>query len=312
MRTLKIVGAAVGAFVLSSLALAGPAQAAPGDAVWTANGDSSITSKHSVTLVGNNTSVEATNLGVDVEAGDAVSFSIALADGAACSGGAPRVFVVVNGINTNSWDQNIAASTQCGAEGTITFKIPAAGTIRQAGVVYDNLAAPGTVVVSDLRIAGELVDFQAVEPGPGPTKTPTAPPTSQPAEPRDCEAYVYTGTTQNLCADFPSPPGPVNCSDVKYRVTLVDVNNDPWGLDGNRGTPGIGCESNPLKPTTGSTEEPTADPTASTSDSPAPGAGGGLPVTGVNATALGGVGVIAVLAGVALVVARRRRVRFDA
>ncbi|SIN26207.1 LPXTG-motif cell wall anchor domain-containing protein [Micromonospora cremea] len=137
--------------------------------------------------------------------------------------------------------------------------------------------------------------------GAEPTKTPTTPPTIQPAEPRDCEAYVYTGTTQNLCADFPNPPGTVNCSDVKYRVTLVDVNNDPWGLDGNRGTPGFGCESNPLKPNT-------ALPTTS----PAPGAGGGLPVTGVNATALGAVGVIAVLAGVALVVARRRRVRFDA
>ncbi|MFF0372290.1 LPXTG cell wall anchor domain-containing protein [Micromonospora sp. NPDC005087] len=301
MRTLKIIGAAVGAFVLSSLALAGPAQAAPGDAVWTANGDSSITSKHSITLVGNNTSVEAANLGVDVEAGDEVRFSIALSDGAACSGGAPRVFVVVNGTNTNSWDQNITAGTQCGEEGTITFKIPAAGTIGQAGVVYDNVAAPGTVVVSDLRISDELVDFQAVEPGAEPTKTPTTPPTSQPEQPRDCEAYVYTGTEQNLCADFPNPPGTVNCSDVKYRVTLVDVNNDPWGLDGNRGTPGIGCESNPLKPNT-------APPTTS----PAPGAGGGLPVTGVNATALGAVGVIAVLAGVALVVARRRRVRFDA
>ncbi|WP_084757556.1 LPXTG cell wall anchor domain-containing protein [Micromonospora cremea] len=62
---------------------------------------------------------------------------------------------------------------------------------------------------------------------------------------------------------------------------------------------------------------PTTSPAPGASDappttSPAPGAGGGLPVTGVNATALGAVGVIAVLAGVALVVARRRRVRFDA
>ncbi|MGK5738558.1 hypothetical protein [Micromonospora sp. URMC 103] len=311
MRTLKIVGAAVGAFVLTTLALTGPAQAAPGDPVWTANGESSITGPHTVELVGGNTSVEAANLGVEVEAGDEVTFSIALSDGAACSAGAPRVFVVVNGTNTNSWDQNVAAGKQCGEEGTISFTAPAAGTIGQAGVVYDN-GTDGTVVVSDLRIAGDLVDFQAVEPGTEPTGTPTTPPTSQPAEPRDCEAYVYTGTTQNLCADFSNPSGTVNCSDVKYRVTLVDVNNDPWGLDGNRGTPGIGCESNPLKPTTGSTEEPTADPTASTSDSPAPGAGGGLPVTGVNATALGAVGVIAVLAGVALTVARRRRVRFDA
>ncbi|MEU8301319.1 LPXTG cell wall anchor domain-containing protein [Micromonospora sp. NPDC048909] len=300
MRTLKIVGATVGAIVLSSLALAGSAQAAPGDPVWTANGDSAITGQHAVTLTGGNTSVEAANLGVDVEAGTEISFSYELSAGAVCNGGAPRVFVVVGGVNTNSWDQNIGGGTQCGADGAVTFTVAEAGAIGAAGVVYDNGTA-GTVVVTNLKIDGKAINFQAVEPGAEPTKTPTTPPTRQPAEPRDCEAYVYTGTAQNLCADFPDPPGTVNCSDVKYRVTLVDVNNDPWGLDGNRGTPGIGCESNPLKPNT-------VPPTTS----PAPGAGGGLPVTGVNATALGAVGVIAVLAGVALVVARRRRVRFDA
>ncbi|MEU4680744.1 LPXTG cell wall anchor domain-containing protein [Micromonospora sp. NPDC023737] len=313
MRTLRIVGAAVGALALTTLALAGPAQADPGDPVWTANGESSITGEHSVKLVGGNTSVEAANLGVDVEAGDEVSFSIELSDGAVCGGGAPRVFVVVDGSNTNSWDANIAAGTQCGEEGVISFTVPAAGTIGQAGVVYDN-STDGTVVVSNLRIAGDLVDFQAVEPGAEPTTTPTTPPTSEPAEPRDCEAYVYTGTTQNLCADFPNPSGAVNCSDVKYRVTLVDVSNDPWGLDGNTGTPGIGCESNPLMPTSGSTEEPTADPTASasTSAAPAPGAGGGLPVTGINGVALAATGGVLLLGGGALMLIRRRRVRFDA
>jgi LPXTG-motif cell wall-anchored protein len=267
MRRLTIVGAAVGAFVLTTLALAGPAQAGPGDPVWKANGESSITGQHTVKLVGDNTSVEAADLGVDVEAGAVVSFSIALSDGAVCSAGAPRVFVVVNGTNTNSWDQNVAAGKQCGEEGTVSFTIPAAGTIGQAGVVYDNGTA-GTVVVSDLRIGGELVNFEAVEPGGEPTISPTVQPTGEP-------------TVQPTGEPTVQPTG--------------EPTVQPTG-----------------EPTVQPTGEPTAEPSASVSTSPAAGAGGGLPVTGANVAAFAAVGVVLVLAGVALVLVRRRRVSFDA
>lgn len=139
---------------------------------------------------------------------------------------------------------------------------------------------------------------------PAPTTPPatTAPPTTPPAEPDPCEAYFYTGTDVSLCR-VPEFAGPdvtgITCADVVYRVTLVDKNVDPWGLDGNQGTPGIGCEANPLAP---------VDPDPTTA---APGGGAGdLPVTGasVPTLALWGLGAVAVGAfGVAGTVWYRRR-----
>ena len=139
---------------------------------------------------------------------------------------------------------------------------------------------------------------------PTPSSTTAAP--KPPAAPKKCEAYRYTGTTQNLCAAGLPETGKVNCSDVKYRVTLVSAANDPWGLDGNRGTRGVGCESNPLKP----------KPAASKSTAAA-GAGGGnaaaLPVTGAPIKLVGGIAVGGLaLGGLALLVSRRRRTRFTA
>ena len=127
-------------------------------------------------------------------------------------------------------------------------------------------------------------------------------------EPKDCEAYTYTGTNENLCASHPDRAAGYDCKDVKYRVTLVDAANDPWGLDGNKGTKGIGCESNPLKPA--------AKPT--TPATPAPGAGAGaggphLPVTGVDMGVLAAVGGVTLLGGVAMLAfARKRRTKFTA
>ncbi|MFC4019477.1 hypothetical protein ACFOW4_16255 [Micromonospora sp. GCM10011542] len=301
MRTLKMIGGALGALTLSTLMLSAPAQAKPGDPVWTANGASAITGKNEVTLKGANTSVETANLNMEIAAATPVTFHYELADGATCSAGAPRVYLVLNGVNTNSWDQLIGGNTQCGEDGDVSFTVATPGTIKEAGVVYDNGTA-GTVVVSDLQIGDELVNFRARVPGP--------------PEPRDCEAYLYTGTKQNLCADFPNPPGKVNCSDVKYRVTLVDVKNDPWGLDGNQGTPGIGCESNPLKPT--KPPKPTPKPTATATYTPAPpvpapGAGGGLPVTGASGATLAGIGLGSLVLGLgAVLLARRWKARFAA
>lgn len=142
-------------------------------------------------------------------------------------------------------------------------------------------------------------------------KCATPPPTV-----KDCAAYVYTGTRENLCAAFPNPTGKVNCSDVKYRVTLVDAKNDPWGLDGNQGVRGVGCESNPLKVKA----TPTPTPSHSRSVTPAPSrstsaaaAVGGLPVTGTPASVMFVAGAALVLVGgTAILVGRRRRAKFEA
>lgn len=127
------------------------------------------------------------------------------------------------------------------------------------------------------------------------------PPSSVPpsASPRpDCLAYYYTGTRQTLCDRFPRNTK-LTCADAKYRVTLRSKNVDPWGLDGggdNIGVRGIGCESNPLKPT----------PTRTTS---APVSGPELPVTGPGGAmlAIGGVVIVAVGLGALYLTTRRRR-----
>lgn len=194
-----MIGAALGALTLSTLVLGAPAQAKPGDPVWTANGESAITGKHEVTLKGGNTSVETANLNMEIAALTTISFHYELSDGAVCGGGAPRVFVMVAGVNTNSWDQLIGGDTQCGEDGDVSFTIATPGTIKEAGVVYDNGTA-GTVVVSDLRIGDELVDFRARETGP-PTTKPTPKPTVKPTKPSP------TPTETSAAPAAPAPGG---------------------------------------------------------------------------------------------------------
>lgn len=105
------------------------------------------------------TSVETSNADFPVAAGDTVEFDYTLADGAKCESGAPRVFVTVDGVTVNSWDQNIDEGTQCGTDGHVTFTVPDAGRISDAGVVYDN-DVPGTVTVSNLTVDGTMIHFQ--------------------------------------------------------------------------------------------------------------------------------------------------------
>lgn len=117
----------------------------------------------------------------------------------------------------------------------------------------------------------------------------------------DCQAYRYTGTSQSLCDRFPGDRDKVECSDVGYRVTLKDEDIDPWGLDGNTGTPGVGCESYPLRPRASASVTPpvTAEPS--------------LPVTGPSMGLLIGLGLLALAAGLGvLLVIRRRKLNFRA
>lgn len=157
-----------------------------------------------------------------------------------------------------------------------------------------------------------------------PTPTPSATKTAEKTQKvgKDCEAYRYDGTNQNLCDRFPNRSD-VNCPEVKWRVRLVDNSKDPWDLDGlaggDRGVVGLGCESNPKRPAptktpvtkkptpktpkpSKTTEPPTAGPTLPKT----PLAGGQLvPIVagGFLAVALGAVGVV---------VFRRRRYRYEA
>src|SRR5690606_21535311 len=80
---------AAGVLVMSGLAT-GTANASTG---WVAKNPSRILNANTVRLVGGNTSVETTNLGIPVQAGAVVSFRYQLRGGAQCAGGAPRVFV---------------------------------------------------------------------------------------------------------------------------------------------------------------------------------------------------------------------------
>ena len=126
------------------------------DATWTANGASSFAG-YTVTLVDGTaagTSVEGTGFNHPVQAGDMISFEFSLKDGADCNGGAPRMFVTIDGTTTNSWDQNIDAGEQCGEPtGEVVFTAPGGGTITDVGFVYDN-GNPGTVYITDVLVDG--------------------------------------------------------------------------------------------------------------------------------------------------------------
>lgn len=135
-------------------------------------------------------------------------------------------------------------------------------------------------------------------------------PTTPAPQPKACEAYLYTGTRVNLCAAFPNPKGKVNCSDVKYRVTLLDAKNDPWGLDGNKGVKGVGCEANPLK--VQATPSPSHSRSATAAPSRSAAAAGGLPVTGPKVATIAVAGGALLVAGVGLLVGLRRRTKFQA
>ena len=152
------LAALVAAGVLAVTGLATGTAHAETSTGWVAKSPSRILNATTVRLVGGNTSVETSNLGIPVQAGDVVSFRYVLQGGAQCVGGAPRVFVETQGAYTNSWDQNLAAGTQCGTNGLVTFTVPSNGRIGAAGVVYDN-SGQGQVLVSDLRVDGRRVSF---------------------------------------------------------------------------------------------------------------------------------------------------------
>lgn len=161
------------------------------------------------------TSIETTDLGVEVTAGDEITFEYELLDGTTCTGGAPRVFIIVNGINTNSWEELQSGGTQCGTDGLVTFTAAETGTIGHAGIVYDS-GAGGAVKVNNLTVAGKSVLFMEPE-------EPGTDPGSPPAE-KDLN-----------CDDF--------ATQEEAQAELNADPSDPHGLDSD--ADGVACEGLP-------------------------------------------------------------------
>lgn len=233
---IKRIGAASTALLLvlfGALALASPAQAAEWhhpDAGWAAldsgvdpSEESSIIDESTIELkltedsindkASLGTSVETTMLGLEIPNDTTISFQHQTLDGEGCGTNNLRMFVIINGVNTNSWDQLQPSGEQCGNDGLVTFNVADGGTIELAGLVLDNAPPdPGTARVSNVTVNGVSVLFTApalcewdesllasdeecVEPTPDPDPTPT--PTPAPEE-SDEETLPVTGSSSTL------------------------------------------------------------------------------------------------------------------
>lgn len=129
------------------------------------------------------TSAENLNLGVPVTAGDTISVDYELVDGADPAAGSVRLFVYY-APNSDTWttapDQFVAAPDDGSLSGTLEITGDTTGVIGTIGVVYDtsNGGVEGTVVFSNLMVAGDVVSFVCDAP-PDTTST-TTPPTTTP------------------------------------------------------------------------------------------------------------------------------------
>ncbi|MGH3679759.1 MAG: ComEA family DNA-binding protein [Natronosporangium sp.] len=197
------LGVAAGA-----VALAGPAQAQDGhfpDAGWQVRdfnvgwvpaAESAIVNATTVELtkpagdIG--TSMETTNLGLPVMAGDEISVTVEKLGGATADAGAVRLFYY----DHPDADTNGAAPTAFAADdgsGGISVTVAADGTVGTLGMTYDaSNASAGTVQFSDLTVGETLVLFHAPsDPDPDPTK-----PADPPAGPECVD--VNTATVDEL------------------------------------------------------------------------------------------------------------------
>ncbi|HEX5860321.1 MAG TPA: hypothetical protein VFY58_00670 [Nocardioides sp.] len=105
-------------------------------------------------------SVEILNLDLPVQATKTVEFTYELADGAVYGGGAPRVFLEIDGTYYNTFDADPSDAGVENSDGsfTKTWTIPVNGRVGNAGVVQD--AGAGSITVRDLVISGQAISFQ--------------------------------------------------------------------------------------------------------------------------------------------------------
>src|SRR5690554_4759842 len=194
-------GAAAVAGAAAALALAAPANAqtvppaadwwvqdtdasdydctAPEPTVRTDAAESAILDATSVKLVGKGvaapphygTSIETPDLGIDVATGDPVTVEYEL-DGADPAAGAVRLFIYDHAdadTDCEAPTQLVAVPDDGSAEGTLTLTVGFTGTIGTAGLVYDssNGNAGGSVIFSNLTVAGQVIAFAQEPPAGG-------------------------------------------------------------------------------------------------------------------------------------------------
>lgn len=291
MRIIRWAAALLG--VATAVALAGPAHAqdghypaggwdvrqiGTGETSWSPAAAGGIVDADTVELtkpagdVG--TSIETTDLGLAVAAGDTISVSYELLDGATTDAGAVRLFYY----DAAGADTLTVAPTGFAAadgSGTLSLSVAANGTIGTLGLVYDaSNTSAGTVRFSGLQVAGTPILFVAPADPPPTTEPPVDPPA-------DLD-----------CADF--------ASQADAQAALEEDPSDPHGLDADGD--GIACETLP----DGGSEDG-GDPPGN------PGTGGSLPQTGSPALLFTGGGIaLLALGGGAAWFARRRRPSFTA
>lgn len=154
-----------------------------------------------------------------------------------------------------------------------------------------------------------------------PSGPPSAPAAPKAATVAACEAYVYKGSTTDLCGAYPTAKD-LDCKLLAKPVQLVTKGVDPWGLD--RDGDGIGCDIKPSGSASASSSasaSPSASASSSSSAAPSasgattteahPDSGPQLPLTGPSGWWLFAVGSVLVMGGLAVFAAvRRRRVTF--
>lgn len=130
---------------------------------WTTLNDAEILDKNSVLVAhngGDGSAVQIENLNMPVQALQEISFTYKLSEGAVYGGGVPRVFVEISGEFFNTFDGDPADAGHDNGDGTFTktVTIRKNGRIGQAGVVADS--GVGSVTVSNLTIAGKVIEFK--------------------------------------------------------------------------------------------------------------------------------------------------------
>lgn len=321
-------GLALFALVVVALFLPGPASAAPGDNMWSANTGSAINSDGTLTMTGGNTSVETTQAfePFEVGVGEVLSLSYELSGGATCIGGAPRVYATVGGVTVNSWDQHIGAGVDEACNGDVTLPT---GKVTAIGVVWDNGQTEGTVTVTGLSVGEKSLSFNDYEVQVLDTvKTPTAvsPTCAKAGEVSLPEqtGVLYKATT----ADGKTTV----TAEAKFGYQIKEGADTTFGpypvamlTEGCSQSPSPSpttSSPNPQPTTSTSTATPSATPTSgsptastSPSDSLSPAAGvvggntgGSLPLTGPKV--LGGVGLgvlLIAVGGMMIGLVKRRR-----
>lgn len=155
------------------------------DAVWVDAELSMVTGPTAVELTkpagDTGTSIETTDLGLPVAAGDTITVAYEMTDGALPDAGAVRLFWYDTADADTMTEAPTAFVAADAMSGTLSLVIGADAQVGTFGLTYDasNVSA-GTVRFTGLMVGDTAVLFQA-PPEPEPTGEPTAQPTEPPA-----------------------------------------------------------------------------------------------------------------------------------